>query len=345
MDLLLVLTYTALCVAIFKIFRIPLNKWTVPTAVLGGIAIIGTLIMLMNYNHPYSEMARNYYISTPIVPLVKGRVTEVAVKPDQKVNKGDVLFRIDDEPFRQKVSSLEARVSANQEHVKSIEARLRSARLDRDRASELIRRGIGKQRDLDVSQANVDDLAAQLDQQQATLVDVQSQLREANYQLEQTVVYAPSNGHVVQLALRPGMIATPFMYRPVMTFIHEEDNAYVGWFWQNSMQRLAVGDEAEVVIDGIPGMIFKGEVEAVIPAIAAGNVQANAALLDQSSAVRPGRLPVRIKITDPRWQEYQVIAGASGQAAIYTHHFHHVSVMRKVLLRMASWMNYIFPFH
>ncbi|MBZ6065160.1 HlyD family secretion protein [Aeromonas schubertii] len=345
MDLLLVLTYTALCVAIFKIFRIPLNKWTVPTAVLGGIAIIGTLIMLMNYNHPYSEMARNYYVSTPIVPLVKGRVTEVAVKPDQRVQKGDVLFRIDDEPFRQKVSSLEARVSANQEHVRSIEARLRSAKLDRDRASELMRRGIGKQRDLDVSQANVDDLAAQLDQQQATLVDVQSQLREANYQLEQTVVYAPSNGHVVQLALRPGMIAAPFMYRPVMTFIHEEENAYVGWFWQNSMQRLAVGDEAEVVIDGIPGMIFKGEVEAVIPAIAAGNVQANAALLDQSSAVRPGRLPVRIKITDPRWQEYQVIAGASGQAAIYTHHFHHVSVMRKVLLRMASWMNYIFPFH
>ena len=345
MDLLLVLTYTALCVAIFKIFRIPLNKWTVPTAVLGGVAIIGTLIMLMNYNHPYSEMARNYYVSTPIVPLVKGRVTEVAVKPDQKVKKGDVLFRIDDEPFRQKASSLEARVDANAKHLKSIEARLRSARLDRDRAAELMRRGIGKQRDLDVSQANVDDLAAQLDQQQATLVDVQSQLREANYQLEQTVVYAPSNGHVVQLALRPGMIATPFMYRPVMTFIHEEDNAYVGWFWQNSMQRLAVGDEAEVVIDGIPGMIFKGEVEAVIPAIAAGNVQANAALLDQSSAVRPGRLPVRIKITDPRWQEYQVIAGASGQAAIYTQHFHHVSVMRKVLLRMASWMNYIFPFH
>ncbi|ENY71382.1 secretion protein HlyD [Aeromonas diversa CDC 2478-85] len=345
MDLLLILTYTAICVAVFKIFRIPLNKWTVPTAVLGGVAIIGTLIMLMNYNHPYSEMARNYYVSTPIVPLVKGRVTEVAVKPDQRVQKGDVLFRIDDEPFRQKVSSLEARVSANQEHVKSIEARLRSAKLDRDRASELMRRGIGKQRDLDVSQANVDDLAAQLDQQQATLVDVQSQLREANYQLEQTVVYAPSNGHVVQLALRPGMIAAPFMFRPVMTFIHEEENAYVGWFWQNSMQRLAVGDEAEVVIDGIPGMIFKGEVEAVIPAIAAGNVQANAALLDQSSAVRPGRLPVRIKITDPRWQEYQVIAGASGQAAIYTQHFHHVSVMRKVLLRMASWMNYIFPFH
>ncbi|MFL9628242.1 HlyD family secretion protein [Aeromonas jandaei] len=345
MDLLLILTYTALCVAIFKIFRIPLNKWTVPTAALGGVILIGTLIMLMNYNHPYSEMARNYYLSTPIVPLVKGRVVEVPVQANQPVKKGDVLFRLDDEPFRLKVESLSARLDANKDQLKSIDARLRSAKLDRDRASDLMRRGVGKQRDLDVTQASVDEIAAQMDQQRAMLEDLQAQLDEAKYQLAQTVVYAPSDGHVVQLALRPGMIATPFMYRPVMTFIHKDETAYVGWFWQNSMQRLAVGDEAEVVIDGIPGKIFKGKVTAVIPAIAAGNVQANAMLLDQTSAIRPGRMPVLISITDPEWAKYQVIAGASGQAAVYTEYFHHVSVMRKVLLRMASWMNYIFPFH
>ncbi|MFQ2049919.1 HlyD family secretion protein [Aeromonas veronii] len=345
MDLLLILTYTALCVAIFKIFRIPLNKWTVPTAALGGVVLIGTLIMLMNYNHPYSEMARNYYLSTPIVPLVKGRVVEVPVQANQPVKKGDVLFRLDDEPFKLKVESLTARLDANKDQLKSIDARLRSAKLDRDRASDLMRRGVGKQRDLDVTQASVDEIAAQMDQQRAMLEDLQAQLDEAKYQLAQTVVYAPSDGHVVQLALRPGMIATPFMYRPVMTFIHKDETAYVGWFWQNSMQRLAVGDEAEVVIDGIPGKIFKGKVTAVIPAIAAGNVQANAMLLDQNSAIRPGRMPVLISITDPEWAKYQVIAGASGQAAVYTEYFHHVSVMRKVLLRMASWMNYLFPFH
>lgn len=54
MDLLLILTYTALCVAVFKVFKIPLNKWTVPTAVLGGVILIGTLILLMNYNPFYS---------------------------------------------------------------------------------------------------------------------------------------------------------------------------------------------------------------------------------------------------------------------------------------------------
>ena len=41
MELLLILTYAAICVAIFKIFRIPVNKWTLPTAVLGGIFLIG----------------------------------------------------------------------------------------------------------------------------------------------------------------------------------------------------------------------------------------------------------------------------------------------------------------
>ncbi|MGE6108759.1 HlyD family secretion protein [Aeromonas sobria] len=345
MDFLLILTYTALCVAVFKIFHIPLNKWTVPTAALGGIIIIGTLIMLMNYNHPYSELARNYYVSTPIVPLVKGRVTEVPVQANQPVKQGDVLFRIDAEPFQQKVASLTARLASNQDYLKALDARKRSASLDRDRAQELMRRGIGKQRDLDVTQANVDDIIAQIDQQKAALDDLNAQLKIAQYDLEQTVVHAPSDGHVVQLALRPGMIAAPFMYRPVMTFIHEDANAYVGWFWQNSMQRLKAGDEAEVVLDGIPGRIFKAKVQSVIPAMAPGNIQAQAGLIDQSSAQVPGRLPIVLEITDPEWAQYQVIAGSSGQAAIYTEHFHHVAVMRKILMRMGSWLNYLFPFH
>lgn len=50
MDLLLILTYTALCVFIFKVFRIHINKWTVPTAVLGGIVLIGGLLLVMNYD-------------------------------------------------------------------------------------------------------------------------------------------------------------------------------------------------------------------------------------------------------------------------------------------------------
>jgi multidrug resistance efflux pump len=87
MDLLLILTYTAICVVIFKVFKIPLNKWTVPTAVLGGIVLIGTLIFLMNYNHPYSEISREYVVTTPMVPAVSGTVVSVSALPLMEIKQ------------------------------------------------------------------------------------------------------------------------------------------------------------------------------------------------------------------------------------------------------------------
>ena len=58
MDLLIILTYTAICVVIFKVFKIPLNKWSVPTAVLGGVFILSAILMVMNYNHPYAKYGK-----------------------------------------------------------------------------------------------------------------------------------------------------------------------------------------------------------------------------------------------------------------------------------------------
>ncbi len=66
MELLLFLTYTAICVAIFKLFKISRNKRTVPTAALGGVVLISTLFTVMNYNHPYSESTRMYFASIPV---------------------------------------------------------------------------------------------------------------------------------------------------------------------------------------------------------------------------------------------------------------------------------------
>jgi hypothetical protein len=39
----------------------------------------------------------------------------------------------------------------------------------------------------------------------------------------------------------------------------------------------------------------------------------------------------------------QVPLGSAGEAAIYTEHFHELSLLRKILLRMRSWQNYVFP--
>ncbi len=320
MDLLLILTYTALCVALFKIFRIPLNKWSVPTAVLGGIVLIGALIFLMNYNHPYSEVSREYYVTTPIVAPVSGIVIEVPVETGQSLNKGDVLFKVDPVPYKNKVESLQAQ--------------LKSAQLDLDRAKQLINSGALSRRELDLAQAQVDRL--------------KPELHNAQYDLERTTVRAPSSGRVVQMVARPGLMAVNMPLRPLMVFVPDESRYHVAWFRQNSLLRLVPGDEAEVTFDGIPGVIFSAVVKQVSPVMAEGQVQASGNLIGLNAGQQfPGRVPVVIEITDPNFAPYagQVPGGAFGQAAIYSQHFHHVAVMRKVLLRMAAWMNYLFPFH
>lgn len=320
MDLLLILTYTAICVVIFKVFKIPLNKWSVPTAVLGGIVLIGSLILLMNYNHPYSEMSRKYFVTTPIVPAVRGLVVSVDVQANTQLRKGDILFTIDPVPYQNKVDALQAQIT--------------KADKDYKRAVELRRKKLGSQFDVDTTKALADDLRAKL--------------TDAEYDLERTVVRANSDGYVTQMMVFPGLYVVPMPLRPAMVFVQEESFKYVGWYRQNSTLRLKPGFEAEMAFDAVPGKVFTGKVTQVLPVLAEGEIQANGTLISQNLLSRmPGRVPVIVEITDPRFEEYrsQLPGGAYGQSAIYSDSFTHVAIMRRVILRMSSWMSYLFPFH
>lgn len=319
METLLILSYTAICITIFKVFKLPLNKWTIPTAVLGGIFLIGAVVFTMNYNHPYSEIGREYFVTTPIMPAVSGIVKSVPVKGNAKLKKGDILFTIDPVPFEIRIETLKPQLAL--------------AKGDLDRAIEIMERGVGKQRDIDAAQAQVDRLDAQL--------------KMAKHDLSETTVRAPTDGYATQVTLRPGLLAKAMPFRPAMIFVHDEGMYLIGWFRQNSLLRLKEGYEAEIAFDGIPGKVFTGEVQLVMPVIAEGQVSTSGNLLSPSQALNPGRIPVYIEITDPEFEPYAglVPGGAFAQVAIYSEHVHHVAIIRRVLLRMASWINYLFPFH
>lgn len=319
MELLLMLTYTAICIAIFKIFNIPLNKWSVPTAVLGGIVLIGALFVVMNYNHPYAGISREYFVTTPIVPVVTGTVIEVPVTAMANLKQGDVLFKIDPIPFQNRVTSLTAQIDMAEE--------------DAERATTLLKSRNISQRD---AQAAFTRLAT-----------LKEELGTAQFELDHTTVRAPTDGYVAQMVLRPGMRAMAAPLRPVMVFVHRERGYFVGWFRQNSMLRLKKGADAEVAFDGIPGRVFSGKVTAMLPAMSEGQVQPSGNLINANIAPRPGLIAVRIELTDPEFEafEEQVPGGAYAQAAIYSEHAHHLAVLRKILLRMSSWMNYVFPLH
>ena len=380
MDLLLILTYAAICIVVFKVFKIPLNKWSVPTAVLGGVLLIGTLISAMNYNHPYSEISRQYFVTTPIVPSVSGRVITVDVTGNTFVKKGDALFSIDPTPFeitvrlreaamaeatQASVPQLKANLDVANAALDRVEAEQRRAKQELDRTLELVQRQLVAQREVDRWQKEFDTWSAAIQEAIAkrdqakiaieseiggenTLVArLRAELDKAQYDLEQTTVRAPTDGYVTQLTLRPGMRAVSMPLRPALVFVHDESHYFIGWFRQNSLLRLEVGNEAEVAFDGIPGKVFSGEVAQVMPVLSEGQIQTSGELISNTRAPLPGRIPVLINISDPDFAQYKdkVPGGAYGQTAIYSEHLHHVAIMRKILLRMSAWMNYIFPFH
>src|SRR5713226_1602447 len=147
MDLLLILTYAAFAYGAFRLFKIPVNGFTLLTAVLGGAALIGALLLGMNYNHPFTSQARFYFHTTPIVPAVSGVVIEVPVQANTRLKKGDVLFRIDPEPFKNAVKAKEAALADAVQTAKQLRAgadaaqkKLESALADRDGAKDIFER-------------------------------------------------------------------------------------------------------------------------------------------------------------------------------------------------------------
>jgi len=373
MELLLIATYTAICVAVFKIFRIPVNKWTVPTAVLGGIFMIAAILLVMNYNHPFTATARIYFATTPIMPTVKGRVIEVPVTSNAPLKEGDELFRIDPRPYQYVVDNRKALLAEAEQTVKQLKAALDKAvaavervkaqvslaQIEYDRQSTLFEKKVVAQTVLDVATRNLDSAKQALAEAEAaaesarlayeseiggvntTVARLQAELSDAQYDLDQTVIRAPGPGYVTQMALRPGMYVVPAPLRPVMVFVHKDDQELAAGFQQNALQRVRAGDEAEIAFDALPGQILKGKVKYVLDAIATGQLQATGVLQDLGADVAGGRAIAIIDITDDT-SSYNLPGGSAAQVALYTEYAHHFAIIRRILLRMRSWQNYVF---
>ena len=174
-----------------------------------------------------------------------------------------------------------------------------------------------------------------------TVARLQAEAQQAQYDLDQTVFRAPTDGYVTQLFLRPGMMAVPLPLRPVMVFVHNEDQRLFAAFQQNALQRVNVGDPAEVAFDAMPGQVFSGRVSQLVDVVSQGQLQPTGELLDPESRAGAGRALAEIRVTDDL-SGYHLPGGAVAQVAVYTDHWHEFALLRKILLRMKSWENYIF---
>lgn len=375
MEILLIGLYVAICIAVFKIFRIPVNQWTLSTSALVGIFGISLLVLAMSYNHPFTTNARIYYPVTPILTAVKGRVIEVPVTTNVPIKEGDVLFRIDPKPFQyvvdekkaalseaeQKVNQLKETLTAASAQTKKANAELTLAQEKYDNASYLFQRQATPKTTLDTDARNLEAAkqsveAAKAEEERARaaytanvegvnslIARARAELADAQFDLDETTTRASGPGFVTQVALRPGMYVIPTQLRTAMLFVNtgQRDRQLAAAFQQNSLQRVNPGDDAEVAFEAVPGRVFKAKVRAVVDAIAAGQLVTSSALIEPETRKASGRAIATIDVIDDL-RSYQIPLGAKAEVAIYTQHLHDLSLLRKILLRMKSWKNYIF---
>lgn len=268
MNALLVLVWLALCVLLFLVCRVPMNRWTAPIAVLGGIALIAGLVPALNHFHPYTAVGQHRSLAVPITAPISGKVSEVLVAADQPVVQGDPLFLIETAP--------------------------------RPASSPAL---------------------------------------PADYTARTTTVRSPIDGFVSSVTVARGAPTGATASRPGMQITRSDNRQLVAWFRQSAWSRLAPGIDAEVAFDAIPGTVFSARLDRVVSPLGAG------AGRDGGIGAETALLPVVIDITDPRFDAYAktLPGGTSAGIAIYGEHLPELVPVRKILLRMGSWLDYLYP--
>ena len=183
-------------------------------------------------------------------------------------------------------------------------------------------------------------LGATVNGEYAQVAQIRAQLESAQWDLDQTTTRSPCDCYVVNLQLRPGGFVAGLPVAPVMTLV-ETTGSIVALYNQNELHKVEPGNEAEFALETYPGKIVKGTVNSIIWASGAGQVQATGTIPMTGVLTAPSqRFAVKFDVAD-RDKELFLAAGAAGDAAIYTNHAAFLHILRKVILRVGSYMNYL----
>jgi multidrug resistance efflux pump len=193
------------------------------------------------------------------------------------------------------------------------------------------------------ARAQIATAQAQVRASQAQVENTQAELENARWDLSQTTIAAPGNGTMVNVMLRPGFFVAGMPFNEVMTFVDNEYQIFA-LFGQNELHQVEPGNEAEITLDTYPGRVIKAHVDSIIWAQGQGQVEASGDLPKTTFVPPPGRFPVKLVVADQDKSLF-VASGARGSAAIYTEHLTLVHIIRKVLIRVTSYLDYIIIKH
>lgn len=299
---------------VFKKFKlVPINDYTIVTAVFIPLVAIIFGALILNMHAPVAKDVRLTSPATAIIAQVQGSVTEVLAKPNVPLKKGDVLLKIDDTVY--------------QARLKEAQAELALAKIRLKQTETLESQNLGSAYDRQQYQSEVSKLEALLD--------------EAKFNLKNCTIVAPADGMVTQLVIRPGQFVMPMAFSQLMVFVHNEQ-AWVGSFPQQVLQRLKDDEEAEIAITAAPGHVFSAQVMRVVPALGEGVISASGQLMLGAYDRPPGRVLVMLKITDERAEQLILPIGTDATATIFTTDGPAIKFVRGLIMRINSWETWIF---
>jgi multidrug resistance efflux pump len=356
------------------VVTIPVIAITVLILILNIVAPSSADVRVMNYVLPINPRVPGKVIEVPVEPNKPVKKGDVLFRIDP------TPFEIQVQASEANLEQLKARLvtaNANQRNLGEqlretvsrqsvVATQLELARRRVAQFEDLARTGSGNRFDLEQAQADVsryesDAQAAQaavaqarerlnaktpagvqdeVAQVLAQIAQAEAQLADARWQLEQTVQYAPADGTVVALALRPGVMTVPLPAFPAMTFI-EDEQWVVAFFAQNEVREIAPGNEAEIALKMYPGRVIKCRVESVMWATAQGQLPISGMLPNTGFGSAPEqRLAVKLR-KDEREADLFLAPGARGAGAVYTESGKILHVIRKVIVRVGAKLDWL----
>ncbi|HTY43486.1 MAG TPA: biotin/lipoyl-binding protein [Thermoanaerobaculia bacterium] len=344
-----------------------------------GLHILIIFMIGLRFVTPYATEAKVVQHTIQLIPRLPEPtlVTAVLVEPNVPVKKGQPLFQFDRRPYEYKVQQLEAQLAQAKQNVKVMKAdaeaaaqkvdKLRSelayATYQQKLSTDLAGRGAGPEEDAQkwkaqvaadesaIKEAQADQLRAKLryDSQingvNTTVAAAQAELDQAIYYLDNTLIVAPEDGRVINLQVRPGMVAGDIRVGAIASFICDAGRYLLANFFQENLKYVKPGQPVEAAIDLYPGQIFPGKVLAIWRGSGAGQMLPSGALPDFKAvptAVPQGQFAVAIRLDDPDQSKFPI--GAQGRATIYTNPHSGFVMLRKIGIRSYTWFNWIYPF-
>lgn len=377
MIVFLTLIYVAVLVLLIKLKVIRLTLWWKLSPAVWMLLLFIVLFIPMQWGAPSGNVTQ-YQFVVEIVPNVSGTIIEVPIEGNRPLKKGDVLFKIDPRPYQYRVDQVKAALAEAEQAVPQLEAAWKAAvaatarakaqrglaKLESDMAKKTRGLDSGAISKLKVAQERqkLKATEAALDQAQSNerkaklayeseidgintkVAQLQAQLKETEYDLDQTAVVAPADGYTTGVTLRPGQRVGTVRAGSVLNYVVNDQTTLAAWINQINIRHVKPGQPAEVALQLYPGKTLKGTVDSIVLMSRTGQLEPSGEVPEQPIGPQPpGQYIVILKIEDEADLPFGVPGGAIGTAAIYTESARVTQVIRKVMVRMQAWMNYIIP--